>query len=54
MTAKKFVYAYDLTQDMTTLSAYFQTRRLKLSRAKTLKIAFDLYIREVKRLAQGI
>ena len=65
MISKKFVYADDLallhssgnwkdlegilSQDMSTLSAYFLTWRLKLSYAKTLTAAFHLNNREAKR-----
>ena len=65
ITSKKFAYADDLailhssgewkelertlSQDMTTLSAYLQTWRLKLSHAKTVTAAFHLYNREAKR-----
>ena len=65
ITSKKYVYTDDLailyssedgkvlertlTEDMTTLSAYLQTWRLKLSHAKTLMAAFRLYNREAKR-----
>ena len=38
-----------LSEDMTTLSAYLQTWRLKFSRAKTVKVAFHLHSREAKR-----
>ena len=38
-----------LSKDMTTLSAYFQTWRLKLSNAKTVTAAFHLDNREAKR-----
>ena len=38
-----------LSEDMTTLSAYFQTWRLKLSHAKTLTAVFRLHNREPKR-----
>ena len=38
-----------LSEDMTTLSAYFQTWRLKFSHAKTLTAAFHLHNREAKR-----
>ncbi len=38
-----------LSQDMTTLSAYLQTWRLKLSHAKTVTAAFHLHNREAKR-----
>ena len=64
-TSKKFAYADDLailhssgewkelertlSQDMTTLSAYLQTWRLKLSHAKTVTAAFHLHNREAKR-----
>ena len=65
MTSQKYAYADDLallyasrnwkavegtlSQDMTTLSAYFQTWRLKLSNTKTVTVAFYLNNREVKR-----
>ena len=38
-----------LSQDMTTLSAFLQTRRLKLSHTKTVTTAFHLNNREAKR-----
>ena len=38
-----------LSQDMTTLSAYLQTWRLKLSHTKTVMTAFHLNNREAKR-----
>ena len=38
-----------LSEDMTTLSAYLQTWRLKLSHAKTVTAAFHLHNREAKR-----
>ena len=38
-----------LSQDMTTLSAYLQTWRLKLRNTKTVTAAFDLNNRETKR-----
>ena len=38
-----------LSEDMTTLSAYFQSWRLKLSHAKTVTAAFHLHNREAKR-----
>ena len=38
-----------LSEDMTTLSAYLQTWRLKLSYAKTVTVAFHLHNREIKR-----
>ena len=38
-----------LSEDMTTLSAYLQTRRLKLSHAKTVTATFNLHNREAKR-----
>ena len=63
--SKKYTYADDLalvhacsdwkslegvlSQDMTTLSAYLQTWRLKLSHAKTVTAAFHLHNREAKR-----
>ena len=65
MTSKKYAYADDLallyasrnwkavehtlSQDMTTLSAYLQTGRLKLSNMKTVTAAFHLNNREAKR-----
>ena len=65
ITSKKYAYADDLailyssgdwkvlertlSKDMTTLSAYLQTWRLKLSHAKTVTAAFHLRIREAKR-----
>ena len=65
MISRKFVYADDLAllhssgnwknlegtlrQDMFTLSAYFQTWRLKLSHTKTVTAAFHLNNRESKR-----
>ena len=65
MISRKFAYADDLTllhssgnwkdlegtlsQDMSTLSAYFQTWRLKLSYTKTVTVAFHLNNREAKR-----
>ena len=65
MVSRKFVYADDLalfhssgnwkdlegtlSQDMSTLSAYLQTRRLKLSHTKTVTAAFHLNNREAKR-----
>ena len=63
--SQKYVYADDLAlmhtskdwktlegtlrQDMTTLSAYLQTWRLKLSHTKTVTTAFHLNNREAKR-----
>ena len=38
-----------LSEDMTTLSAYLQTWRLKLSHTKTVTAAFHLNNREAKR-----
>ena len=38
-----------LSQDMSTLSAYFQTWRLKLSHTKTMTAAFHLNNRKAKR-----
>ena len=38
-----------LSQDMSTLSAYLQTWRLKLSHTKTVTAAFHLNNREIKR-----
>ena len=38
-----------LSADMTTLSAYLQTWRLKLSHAKTVTAAIHLHNREAKR-----
>ena len=65
MISRKFAYADDLvllhssgnwkdlertlSQDMSTLSAYFQTWRLKLSHTKTVTAAFQLNNREAKR-----
>ena len=65
ITSKKFTYADDLailhtsgewkelertlSQDMTTLSAYLQTWRLKLSHTKTVTAAFHLHNWEAKR-----
>ena len=65
MISRKFAYADDLallhssgnwkdlegtlSQDMSTLSAYLQTWRLKLSHTKTATAAFHLNNREVKR-----
>ena len=65
ITSQKYAYADDLailyssgdwkvlgrtlSQDMTTLSAYLQTWRLKLSHAKTMTTAFHLQNREAKR-----
>ena len=65
ITSKKYAYADDLallhssgdcmglertlSENMTTLSAYLQAWRLKLSHAKTVTIAFYLHIREAKR-----
>ena len=65
MTSQKYAYADDLalvyasrdwkavedtfSQDMTTLSAYLQTWRLKLSNTKTPTAAFHLNNREAKR-----
>ena len=65
ITSKKYVYTDDLailyssgdwkvlertlSEDMTTLSAYLQTWRLKLSHAKTVTAAFHLHNRETKR-----
>ena len=65
ITSKKFAYADDLailytsgewkelvrtlSQDMTTLSEYLQTWRLKLSHTKTAMAAFHLHNREAKR-----
>ena len=65
MTSQKYAYADDLallyasqnwkavedtlSQDMTTLSAYLQTWRLKLSNTKTVTAAFHLNNREAKR-----
>ena len=65
MTSQKYAYADDLallyasrdwkvventlSQDMTTLSAYIQTWRLKLSNTKTVTAAFHLKNREAKR-----
>ena len=65
MISRKFAYADDLallhssgnwkdlertlSQDMSTLSAYLQTWRLKLSHTKMVMAAFHLNNREVKR-----
>ena len=65
MTSQKYAYADDLallyasedwkaledtlSQDMTTLSAYLQTWRLKLSNTKTVTVAFHLNNRDAKR-----
>ena len=65
MISRKFVYADDLallhssgnwkdlegtlSQDMSTLSAYLHTWRLKLSHTKTVTTAFHLNNREAKR-----
>ena len=65
MISRKFPYADDLallhssgnwkdlegtlSQDMSTLSAYLQTWRLKLSHTKTMTLAFQLNNREAKR-----
>ena len=65
MTFQKYAYADDLallhasrdwkamedtlSQDMTTLLAYFQTWRLKLSNTKVVTVAFHLNDREAKR-----
>ena len=65
MTSQKYAYADDLallyasrnwkakedtlSQDMTTLSAYLQTWRLKLRNTKTVTAAFHLNNREAKR-----
>ena len=65
MISRKFAYADDLallhssgnwkdlegtlSQDMSTLSAYFQTWRLKLSHTKTVTATFHLNNREAKR-----
>ena len=65
MISRKFAYADDLallhssgnwkdlegtlSQDMSTLSAYLQTWRLKLSHTKTVTAAFQLNNREAKR-----
>ena len=65
ITSKKFAYADDLailhtsgewkelertlSQDMTTLSEYLQTWRLKLSHTKTVTAAFHLHNRKAKR-----
>ena len=38
-----------LSEDMTTLSAYLQTWRLKLNHAKTVTVAFHLHNQEAKR-----
>ena len=64
MISRKFAYADDLalhssgnwkdlegtlSQDMSTLSAYLQTWRLKLSHTKTVRATFHLNNREAKR-----
>ena len=65
MISRKFAYAYDLallhssenwkdfegtlSQDMSTLSAYLQNWRLKLSHTKIMTTAFHLNDREAKR-----
>ena len=61
MISRKFAYADDLallhwkdlegtlSQDMSTLSAYIQTGRLKLSHTKTVTAAFHIKNREAKR-----
>ena len=65
MISRKFAYADDLallhfsgswkdlegtlSQDMSTLSVYLQTCRLKLSHSKTVTTAFHLNNREAKR-----
>ena len=65
VTSKKYAYADDfailhssedwkvleraLSKDMTTLSAYLQTWRLKRNHAKTVTAAFHLHNREAKR-----
>ena len=65
MISRKFAYADDLallhfsgnwknlegtlSQDMSTLSAYLQTWKLKLSHTKTVTAAFHLNNREAKR-----
>ena len=65
ITSKKYAYADDLailystgdwkvlertlSEDMTTLSAYLQTWRLKLSHAKTVTVTYHLHNRETKR-----
>ena len=65
MISRKFAYADDLallhssgnwkdlegtlSQDMSTLSVYLQTWRLKLSHTKTVTAAFHLNNREAKR-----
>ena len=65
MISRKFAYAYDLallhssgnwkdlegtlSQDMSTLPAYLQTWRLKLSHTKMVTAAFHLNNREAKR-----
>ena len=64
MISRKFAYADDLallhssgnwkrletgSQDMSTLSAYLQTWRLKLSHTKTVTAAFHLNNRDAKR-----
>ena len=47
MISRKFAYA-DESQDMSTLSVYLQTQRLKLSHTKTVTAAFHLNNREAK------
>ena len=65
MTSKKYVYADDLailyssgywkvlertlSENMTTLSAYLQTWRLKLSHTKTVTAVFHLHNQEARR-----
>ena len=65
MTSQKYAHADDLallyafrdwkavedtlSQDMTTLLAYLETWRLKLSNTKTVKMAFHLNNKEAKR-----
>ena len=69
ITSEKYAYADDLailylsgdwkvlertlSENMTTLSAYLQTWRLKLSHAKTVTAAFHLHNREAKRELNG-
>ena len=64
ITSKKYAYADDLailyssgdwkilertlSEDMTTLFGYLQTRRLKLSHAKTVTVAFHLHNQDAK------
>ena len=48
-TWRYFTHQEILNEDMTTLSAYLQTWRLKLSHAKTVTAAFHLHNREARR-----